>query len=140
MDYKSLAAELLDIRMEWAQVPLNRRLSRLSRGELFVLNYLDTHGGFSYPKELSMEMQVSTARVAALLKHMEMKEWIGRSVSAQDNRQVVVELLEKGRAEIEQKREEALQDTAGLLEFLGEEDAVAFLRIQRKIIKEYLPD
>lgn len=61
----------MDLRIGWLQIPMNRQLSKLSKGELFVLNYLDTQGEKTFPKELSIKMQVSAARVAALLKHMD---------------------------------------------------------------------
>ena len=39
MDYEALAGELLSIRGNLLQVPANQKLSKMLRGELFVLNY-----------------------------------------------------------------------------------------------------
>lgn len=110
MDYKEMAEELLKMRSEWSHVAANEELARLTKGECFVLNYLEKRGGTAFPKDLSREMQVSTARIAALLKHMEMKGWVTRAADCQDNRQVIVSLTPAGRAEIEDKREKALED------------------------------
>ena len=38
MDYRSLANELLGIRAGMLQIPANRKLSELVKGEYFVLN------------------------------------------------------------------------------------------------------
>lgn len=65
MDYKEMAEELLKIRSEWSHVAANEELARLTKGEFFVLNYLTDHGGTAFPKALSREMKVSTARIAA---------------------------------------------------------------------------
>ena len=137
MDYKEMAEELLKMRSEWSHVAANEELARLTKGECFVLNYLEKRGGTAFPKDLSREMRVSTARIAALLKHMEMKGWVTRAADCQDNRQVIVSLTPAGRAEIEDKREKALEDVARLLEFLGPRDAETLLRIQKKVVKEF---
>ena len=80
----------MKIRSEWSHVAANEELARLTKGEFFVLNYLTDHGGTAFPKALSREMKVSTARIAALLKHMEIKGWVTRTADCQDNRQVIV--------------------------------------------------
>ena len=100
----------------------------------FVLNYLLTHGSQAHPKELNREMAVSSARIAALLNHMEEKGLVIRKDDATDNRQVIVCLTEKGNALIEEKKAELLQNVIQLLEYLGPEDAQDYIRIQKKII------
>lgn len=137
MNYKEIAEELLKMRSEWPHVAVNEELARLTKGELFVLNYLEKHGGTAFPKDLSRKMQVSTARIAALLKHMEMKGWVTRTADCQDNRQVIVSITLAGRDEIEDKREKTLEDVIRLLEFLGPQDAEALLRIQEKVVKGF---
>lgn len=138
MDYRTLAEEVLNIRASWAQVAANQELARMAQGEFYVLNYLENHGGKAFPKALSREMHVSTARIAALLKHMEMKQWVTRTADEKDNRQVIVEITAQGRREIDGKREKALEDVAKMLEFLGPQDAKTFLRIQKKVVEEYI--
>ena len=137
MNYKEIAEELLKMRSEWPHVAVNEELARLTKGEFCVLNYLEKHGGTAFPKDLSRKMQVSTARIAALLKHMEMKGWVTRTADCQDNRQVIVSITLAGRDEIEDKREKTLEDVIRLLEFLGPQDAEALLRIQEKVVKGF---
>ena len=79
MDYSLLAGQLLSVQANLLQVPAYQQLSKMVRGELFVLNYLATHKTAIHPKELSKKMAVSTARVTFLLHHMEEKGLIARS-------------------------------------------------------------
>ena len=64
MNYEILASELLHIRTNLLQVPASQKLSRMLRGELFVLNYLMDHDTAVHPKELSDKLAVSTARIS----------------------------------------------------------------------------
>ena len=104
MDYKELAEEYLMIRAQLLKVPASQQVTKLVKGELFVLNYLATHEKAVYPKDLSKEMVVSTARIAVILNQMEDKKWITRTVDTEDNRQILVALTEEGHRVIEQQR------------------------------------
>ena len=98
MDYSLLAGQLLNVQANLLQVPAYQQLSKMVRGELFVLNYLATHETAIHPKELSKKMAVSTARITSLLHHMEEKGLIARSSDLSDNRQIFVRLTEKSLA------------------------------------------
>ena len=134
MNYKEMALDLLKTRIDFLLVPVSQKLSNFIKGEYFVLNYLLTHDSQAHPKELNREMAVSSARIAALLNHMEEKGLVIRHDDATDNRQVIVSLTEKGNALIEEKKAELLQNVIQLLEYLGPEDAQNYIRIQKKII------
>lgn len=133
MDYTALAAQLLSVQANLLQVPANQQLSRMVKGELFVLNYLLTHEKIIHPKELSEKMSVSTARIASLLNHMEEKNLVIRSSDPDDSRQVVVVLTEAGKKQIHQVRDVVISRVAAMLESLGPEDAKEYIRIQEKI-------
>lgn len=133
MDYHALACELLSVRADLLQVPASQQLSKMVKGEIFVLNYLATHEKIVHPKELSEKMAVSTARIARLLNHMEEKKLIQRYSDQDDSRQVIVVLTEDGRKMIRQIRTEVISYTSAMLENLGPEDAEAYIRIQKKI-------
>ena len=104
MYYESLAYQLLNLRVKMLQVPAHKEISKLMRGEMFVLNYLKEHDGVVHPKELSEKLAVSTARIARLLKHMEEQGTIVRFTDANDSRQVVVRMTEQGASEIDHIR------------------------------------
>lgn len=133
MDYHALACELLSVRANLLQVPASQQLSKMVKGELFVLNYLVTHEKIVHPKELSEKMAVSTARIASLLNNMEEKKLIRRHADQEDSRQVIVVLTDEGRRRIHQIRGEVLTYICAMLENLGPEDAQAYIRIQNKI-------
>ncbi|HJC62733.1 MAG TPA: MarR family transcriptional regulator [Candidatus Blautia merdavium] len=135
MDYKELAEEYLMIRAQLLKVPASQQVTKLVKGELFVLNYLATHEKAVYPKDLSKEMVVSTARIAVILNQMEDKKWITRTADTEDNRQILVALTEEGHRVIEQQREKIIHAVVQMFEKLGPEDAAEFIRIQRKIVE-----
>lgn len=133
MDYNMLAIELLNAHANLLQVPASQQLSKMVKGEYFVLNYMSTHEKIIHPKELSQRMAVSTARIASLLNHMEQKKLILRYPDPDDSRQIVVVLTDEGRNAIQLVRAEAVSHVSSMLESLGPEDAQAYIRIQKKI-------
>lgn len=133
MDYNMLAIELLNAHANLLQVPASQQLSKMVKGEYFVLNYMSTHKKIIHPKELSQKMAVSTARIASLLNHMEQKKLILRYPDPDDSRQIVVVLTDEGRNAIQVVRAEAVSHVSSMLESLGPEDAQAYIRIQKKI-------
>ena len=64
--YEQLANELVQVNEALLHQPAQDLLSKLSRGEHFVLNYLLTHYGQAHPTDLSRHMVVSTARGRSL--------------------------------------------------------------------------
>lgn len=137
MDYEQLACELMNNRADLLPVPASQQVSRLAKGELFVLNYLKINDKIVHPKELSEKMAVSTARIASLLNHMEEKHFVVRVPDIEDSRQVIVRLTPEGSELIEKTRGEVMRYAAKMLEELGPEDAEAYVRIQKKIIYNF---
>ena len=86
MDYRRMAEEYLAIQIEQTKVPELQLMSKIEKGELFLLNYLRTHGYSAYPKDLSHAMDVSTARIAVILRQATDKGWITRRDDPDDNR------------------------------------------------------
>ena len=79
-------------------------------------------------------MAVSSARIAALLNHLEAMELIERTPDPQDCRQTIVSITDKGLSFIRQKRSQVVAMLTDLLQQLGPEDAAEYLRITRRII------
>lgn len=138
MDYVFLASQLLSVRANLLRVPAYQHISKMMKGELFVLNYLATHEAVIHPKELSEKLVVSTARIASLLNHMEEKGLIIRDADQSDNRQIVVRLTPVGQLEIQKIRDEVILCVSSMLEALGPEDAKEYIRIQEKILSNFL--
>lgn len=138
VDYHILAERLVNLHTSLHPVPINQELTALNRGTFFALNYLMLHNHSAYPKDLSRSMGVSSARVAALLNHLEKEGFIQRRPDLKDNRQVIVSITDKGIQAICQKRERILDMIAQALESLGPEDAQKCLRILRQKLAEKL--
>ena len=131
--YEQLADELIRTHMDILRVPARRQMARLNRGEQSVLQYLLVHESPAHPGDLSRGLEVSTARVAALLGVMEEKGLISRTADPEDNRQVIVTLLPAGAKAIRAMRAQVRDTVVRVLEKLGPEDAEEYLRIQKKI-------
>ena len=138
MDYHILAERLVDLQTSFHPVPISQELAVLDRGMFLALNYLMLHNYSAYPKELSRGMGVNSARVAALLNHLEKEGLISRRADPGDNRQVIVSLTEEGAEIIGKKRERLLDMVAQILEELGPEDAETLLRIEQKLVNRFL--
>lgn len=134
MDYSKLAGELISLRAMFSHLPIGIELSEISEGEYFALSLLLTDASTAHPSELSRAMNVSTARIAALLKHLESKGWIIRTPDISDERKVTITLTEAGKALIIEKREKILIALCKLLEALGPEDSFEYIRLQKKLL------
>ncbi len=104
-------------------------LSELSRGELFILNYLHRRQGPARPGEISAAMQTSTARTAAALGNMEKKGWLHRVPGEHDRRQTLVHLTDAGDQYLQGARQTMLDEIGLVLDELGRRDAEEYLRI-----------
>lgn len=137
-----LAEQMLHL-ME--QMPKNAPqgvVNELSRGELFILNFLHAHGEPVRSGDISASMHTSTARTAAALSNMEKKGWVRREPDARDRRYTLVHLTGAGSRYVGAIRRQALAYIERILAELGERDALEYLRIQRRIldIVEGTPD
>lgn len=137
MDYTTLANELIQIRASKAHMGIDRSLSKSVKGEMFILGFLKHHGNSSYPKELSQNFMVSTARMAVILKQLEKKELIIRTVDEKDNRQVIVTISEKGIEKLNEFHNTTICNLAKVLEALGPKDADEYVRLHKKFIDTY---
>lgn len=139
MDFTGAAEELMALQAALHRLPMNAEISRMASGELFVLYHLLTHDGQASPKELSREMMVSTARVAALLNNMESKSLVRRFPDPADSRKVIVALTEEGRELVERGRARVLSMLSRVLESIGPEDTLELIRIQKKLLECLAP-
>ncbi|HIW74755.1 MAG TPA: MarR family transcriptional regulator [Firmicutes bacterium] len=138
MDYRALAENLIGLRALLYRMPAIRKLSALERGTFSALNYLAAHREGVHPKELSEKMGISSARVAALLNHMEREGLAARTTDPGDHRQILVLVTEAGERLNRDRTEEAVDIMARAFEELGPEEAEAFLRINRKLVQYFM--
>ena len=103
------------------------------RGFGFVLNYLDQAEREVYAGDLSKKLNVSTARIAALLKKMEQNGLITRSPSPEDARRTLVEITPAGVDLINEMRSHAFRKIELLLKKVSKEDLETYIRISQQI-------
>ena len=133
MDVKTEAERLMLEFRTCAPQKIFSRVEETKRGMGFVLLMLENSDREIVAGDIAEGMNVSTARVAALLKKMEQNGLITRENSSSDARRTVVKITPKGRETVLEKRAEFLKKTELLIEKVGMKDLEEFIRISRKI-------
>lgn len=120
MDYEKKAKELLEC------VPKLKvhksHVDKMSKGELFMLMHLNYVGGSMLSGDLAKHVEVSTARMAKIIKTTEEKGYVKRKTVENDRRKTKVVLTDKGKKTVEDFYNKALQNTIRFLEYIGPED------------------
>lgn len=98
-----------------------------------TLRFLYEHDCVATPAQLIEFFGFSHARLTKILSDLEEDGMILRQGDAADRRRVIVHLTEQGLEHAARRHKQALADMAKLLERLGEEDAVHFVRIVERL-------
>jgi DNA-binding MarR family transcriptional regulator len=133
MDYDVLAIELLGKMTALYKSKTHKHINEALHGEAFVLQYIALHGGIALPGNISIEMKVSTARVAAALNSLENKGLLTRQIDKNDRRKVIVEITPEGRNFTENHWKNIVSGASMFLGLLGEADAREFVRIMDRV-------
>ncbi len=133
MDYSSLAREFMGLMYKLRKRNTQKRLNESMHGELIVLTYISMHEGNVIPSEISNELAVSTARVAATLNSLESKGWISRRIDVSDRRRILVELTTQGKEQVEKHHQMMMDIATNMLSYLGEHDAKEYVRIMGRL-------
>lgn len=133
-DFRKLAEEFVAMHANTPRLRTTKEIEDFSRGEIQALDYISASPNDIHPGEISKALMVTTARVAAMLKALERRGLIVREADPYDSRQVIVRLTDKGKEAVDRRREEVIARTEKMFEYLGEEDAENFVRIQKKLI------
>lgn len=134
MSYTKLAQQLAEINKRMLSISEYTKITDTNRGEGVLLSYLVRHDKEATPIELSEALNVSTARIAALLNKLEKKNLVERQKHPDNNRNTIVKLLPKG--EKLNKEQETIfnKKVIGFFETLGEEKAALFVELQGKMV------
>ena len=112
---------------------LYSEIESTQRGFGFILSYLEQADREVNAGDLSKKLNVSTARIAALLKKMEKSGFITRRTSLEDARRTVVEITPAGITLVDKMREQTLSRIELLLEQVNREDLETYIRISHRI-------
>ena len=109
------------------------RITRISRGEIFVLKILLFNNGTSSPTEISEAMKSTKGRISAILNSLEKKGFIGREIDKDNRRNIIVTLTESGRDYVMKELQECYRIVAHVFEELGEEDSKKFVELTERV-------
>jgi len=133
LDYTALAREYMEVLFQMRNRKASKKISDSMHGEHVMLSYLSHHGGSGTPSEISSELCISTARIAATLNSLEAKGLLTRRIDEQDRRRILVELTPAGQEQESNHAKHIMSVVVHMLEDLGEHDSVEFLRILKKL-------
>lgn len=105
------------------------------KGERYLMLYLNDHGGSASPGDICESLGVTNARVAAITKALEKKQFITRQTDEIDRRRIVIKMTDTGSRFVKQRLKEFRQKVSHSLDLLGEEDTAELLRILDRMIE-----
>ena len=130
----NLANEVIEIFQEFHKNHKNKMKLSI-KGEEAILIYLNEmiDKNIVTPSLISKSLHISTARVAASLNKLEEKKLIVREIDLKDRRKIVIKLTNIGSVLANNLKVDHLDKYNKILNELGDDDALEFLRILRKI-------
>lgn len=134
MDYDKYMKESFELLCALHNSHKENQIQMTLKGELFVLFILDSRGDKALPGELAEIADVSTARIAAILKSIEKKGLLKREIDAADRRKILVTLTPEGITYCQKKKDEIYAYWKKLMDALGEEDVQNSIRIMKKFL------
>lgn len=133
MDYEKLAKEFIVVSHNFRKLNMQKDFDENMKGEMFVIFYVLYKKDDVTPTLIRESLNVSSARVAAILNSLEKKNLISRKQSEKDKRKVLVELTAAGIELAEETKNNVISDVTNMLMLLGENDALEFVRIMKKL-------
>lgn len=103
------------------------------RGLWIILHYISLKAEGVCAGDISKEFNLSTARIAVVLKTLAKKELIETSTSETDRRKVVIKITDKGKQRLKKGEDDLVEFMKILLNKIGEDDIKEFIRIFSKI-------
>ncbi|HHX12372.1 MAG TPA: MarR family transcriptional regulator, partial [Clostridiales bacterium] len=86
MDYTQLAYEFMETMNQIKIRNMHKQFNESMHGEIFTLYFISQHEGNVIPSDISNEIGISTARVAATLNSLEKKGMVTREIDPSDRR------------------------------------------------------
>lgn len=127
LDILEILAGICNSKTFWA-------MQKNMKGEGFLLSYLMEQGGKCTPGRLADLLNVSGARITAILTALQGKGFIERCGNPADKRRVTVYLTESGRGFVSDLREQVFSCADEICNVLGEQDTEELIRIAKKLI------
>lgn len=133
MSFQQLIHQLGESNKKLLKSVYFKRMNDAYSGEGLVLSCLQQYGGQATPAEVSRELGVSTARVAALLNKMEGKNLVERQRHPDNKKNTIVRILPEGEKVYRIHKQEFQMLISEFFETLGEERAKVFVELQEEM-------
>lgn len=134
MERDLLATEVMKTFENLNSENILNKLNLSFKGENTILMLLNEYGGISTPGKLCERIDFTAARLSAIIKSMEGKGLIEKIQNPEDKRSTIVAMTSQGYEQFMRLKEEIVINALTIIEKLGEDDVVEFLRIIRKLI------
>ncbi|MFC4652469.1 MarR family winged helix-turn-helix transcriptional regulator [Lactococcus nasutitermitis] len=120
--YEKEAASFIHDLKEVYKSEIMKQFNLYAQGEMVVLIYLMHHEEEpSLPSEIGKATNTSPARVAAILKSLEKKNYISREMDLKDRRKIRVEITQTGKEKALHEKSIALGRMEKIFAEMGEE-------------------
>lgn len=134
MENEHLPEDILHLMARICRSELFWEMQQYMRGEGILLGFLYENPQGCTPKTLAQMMNVSAARITAILGHLECKHLIVRKADVNDKRRIRVQLTLTGMKKVEAIRAQALSGSLQIFERLGAADTKELLRIVGRML------
>ena len=114
---------------------ITESFNRANKGELFVLKFLAVSKKSVLPSEISAALNVSTARISALLSNLEKKGQIEREIDKNNRRNILVTVTQTGRRHVKSEMKIIQENMALIFAEMGEEDTMEFVRLLKRFFE-----
>ncbi len=135
MSLDVLALEFTDMQLKYSK-EISAFLDRASAfGQDRILIYLYKENDHILVGDLTNELQMSTGRIANILKELERKGYILRIQQREDKRKYEVCLTKSGKNYSRELYADMVANHRALMEQLGETDGEQFLKLSEKVLR-----
>ena len=135
MSLDVLALEFTDMQLKYSK-EISAFLDKASAvGQDRILIYLYKENGHILVGDLTNELQMSTGRIANILKELERKGYILRIQQREDKRKYEVCLTKSGKNYSRELYADMVANHRALMEQLGETDGEQLLKLSEKVLQ-----
>ena len=132
MNYNEKAEEIFETVTKRKKY-IDKVPSNISQGESGVLLYLLNSNNNVSQSDLSEKLDVSIARIVAIINTLQKKELIEKKIDANDKRKTIISITEAGKEIITQRKKQAIQFIENVIKELDEKEIEQCIAINKKI-------
>lgn len=130
---KNIAKKIIDKINKVNPFDFLNLIDKNGQGMNSILSYLKTKKENVTAGELAIQLNVSTARIAVLLKKLEKCNMIVKKISPLDARVTIVEITEIGEKHIEEETNKSISIMQKILKKVDPKEIEEFIRLATKI-------